>query len=75
MTTELEHNQTKEIGVLSDKSIICVKREFTQSEGEYSIIRKMKGGLDINDMILEDGFLNISAAVERAWFFFNSLNK
>lgn len=71
----LEYNQIHKIGDLSDGSIICIKRTFTQSEGEYQIIRRMKGGTDFTDMVLEDGYINFSPAAERAWSFFIMLNK
>lgn len=71
---ELGHNETYEIGILPDESTIYVKRVFS-TNGEYNIVRRMKGGTDFTDMILEDGYITISAAIERAWFFFNMLSK
>lgn len=73
--TNLEYNEVHEIGALSDGSQICVKRSFSQSDGEYSITRRMKGGTDFTDMTLEDGYINFIPAAERAWSFFIMLNK
>jgi len=72
---QLDYDQTHKIGVLPDKSTVYIKRSYKQTDGEYSIIRRLDGNTDFNDMILEDGYITILAAVERAWYFFNMLNK
>ena len=75
MPQNLEHNKTLEIAVLPDKSTLYIKRSFTTLTGEYSVIRKMKGDKNSNEMVLEDNIETIDAALNRAWFYFNMLNK
>lgn len=71
----LEHKQFFKIAVLPDKSTLYIKRVFTNAQGEYQVTRRLKGDSDENEMILEDNFETIEAAVARAWFYFNMFNK
>lgn len=71
----LEHKQFFKIAILPDKSTLYIKRVFTNNPGEYQVTRRLKGDSDENEMILEDNFETIEAAVSRAWFYFNMFNK
>ena len=75
MPQELDHNKSLKIGNLPDKSTLYVKRLFTNNPREYAVVRRMKGDSEISEMILEDDFETIDAALNRAWYYFNMLNK
>jgi hypothetical protein len=73
---DLEQGQYFNVGTLPDKSIVAVKKMFFgESNGDYSILRRMPGGTDFTDIILEDDYITFEPAKERAIIYFNTLKE
>ena len=71
----LKINQSYKVAYLSDKSFIYIKRLNLDQGGQYTIMRRMDKGTPETDMILENNYVTFDAALSRAWFYFNMLNK
>jgi len=76
MDKDLQINEYLNLATLPDETLVSITKQLYQTnEGQYLIVRRRKNGDELNDVILEDNFITVEAAINRANVYIKNLQE